>query len=226
MKFLLAFVLISILLIAGCTKNTNTGINPIKYDLTFSSSDCSKIENIGPRDGCYYEVSKKTLNESDCNQIVDSPDIKKFCQAIVNKNVSLCEGDYTGLFCTPFVAILSNNASLCEGYGSCEECQQACLAIFDSNIEECDKLSGFLDKVDCYMQVAISTGDERICGSIANIPAYSSEDKKTLSGVKNGCFNTIALERKNQTICDNIEISSEFYDIDKKTMDECLTTSK
>jgi hypothetical protein len=205
MQKLLLLVLVSIVVVSGCVKQTE----PTALNITLCPIPYLCGEAPFPTD-CHTAVISEIARQHDCAIFVD-PDTKALCSGLKNKNGEDCKAVSAPRIrdlCFSTLASAANNADFCgeiQQGGTCDQTTRgSCyktIAESTLNLSLCDFAEN--RRGECYVFVAEKTRDIGACAQM---------DVSWAGGSVSECYGVIAKAANNSTICDII--NSRFGEAD------------
>ncbi|MEM3841544.1 MAG: hypothetical protein QXN59_02545 [Candidatus Micrarchaeaceae archaeon] len=150
----------------------------LSSNLTLAESGVLSYYNVTPRDYCYIELARETLNKSVCSQVSGGP--AELCYASFEAiNVTNSTSNFTSANITAECnAYPASVRSLCLTSGSIGEA--IAKAIGSRNASYCSGISELGYRYDCYIDFAEQLNQSSACNYIAN------------STIRSYCYSSVA----------------------------------
>jgi hypothetical protein len=189
-------------------------INRTQNDL----ESCSKLEDKNMQEACIAVIGADRVDQNICNKVKDEY-VKGQCLtkiAMVSNEKSICpkiEDDKSQDICNGYFIMKGQvNEAMCQETHELflkEMCQMV-LAINNKDTFKCANpdVVSYDNQPICYLGTAVKHNDAELCAKIDITQGEFEEDRKIKEQMRDACYAQIALNTKDESLCDNI-IDSE-----------------
>lgn len=164
--------------------------------------NCANINDSFDRNECYTEQAIKKEDAGICKKI-DAQYAQARCIAAVKKDPGICQKIPNYIeksLCYKEVAIRKQDSSLCGDAGRNQSDCYTYFAVTDINASICNNIPEKFYQTNCYNSyytaLAVAKKDPAICNSV----------KEQTSDDKDSCYKNYAVETKDESVCDKIEV--------------------
>lgn len=159
--------------------------------------NCDQIKAEERASFCYLSLALETNDASICNK---TPELKDFCDILVNKDESLCLEELGEEDREVCYALINRDITACDQMSDNKKAEcHFLIAIAERNPDLCGKITE--GDYMCYIYATMVSRDPKNCERIADITGIEEDIKETL---KESCYNSMAIINNDPSLCDRL----------------------